>query len=94
MTNNRDHMEFISTKQFLEDVWDDYLDREKDPEKYRPIDPIVPELAEQFGGYLAGQFGVWGAPPKGGKSAALMSSATHIMTPWAGLVKRSVSWSL
>lgn len=71
-------MEHITTKQFLDGFWNEYLEEEKHPDLYRPLPAIVPELTSAIGGYAPGYFGVYGAPPKGGKSAALMSSATHI----------------
>jgi len=71
-------LEFMTTKEFLNFTWDLYKEKAKDPDQFRPLPLLVPELTAAMGGLDKGTFVVFGAPPKGGKSAALLSCVSYI----------------
>jgi replicative DNA helicase len=73
-----DDNKIFSTKEFIEEVWTTYKEKAQDPEAHRPVAALIPELTYKMGGFGKGMFIVFGAPPKGGKTAALLSSVTHI----------------
>lgn len=73
-----EYLVYHSTKVMLEKFWASYLEMEKDPDSFRPVPALLPALTHKMGGFGKGMFVVFGAPPKGGKSAALLSCVSYI----------------